>query len=89
MTFEEFWNIPRTADEVQPKALSKAAFMAGADAAKNMPLRVMFDQGVQRGRTDTAEGIITLIMEWEGSWSVMDFRDAIKEKYGLVIKGHV
>ena len=35
------------------------------------------------GGTQAAEDIITLIMEWEGAWSVLDFRDAIKEKFGI------
>ena len=46
--------------------------------------RAMFDTGIAVGKTMAAKEIITLIMEWEGTWSVMDFRDAIREKFGMV-----
>lgn len=87
MTFEEWWdsNDDPDAPYIGSYGLAKAAFMAGADAVKSLPHRVMFDSGVARGRKDTAAEICKWILEetelhHEDGFTI---HDAIVQKFGL------
>lgn len=75
----------------------RAAFMAGADSAKNLPLRLMFDEGFARGRVEgiawaerfTAEQCAEIASDYHRRDPVhfiaCAISDAIKEKFGLEI----
>lgn len=80
----------------RPEMIAHAAFNAGQSDTETtvdlllkqqsrMVFRTDYDADIDICKKQTAAEIITLIIEWEGAWSVLDFKDAIKEKFGLEI----
>lgn len=77
-TFDDWWNSEDETITFLPpdsrydtKSWCKQAFNAGVAA------------GTANAEKATAERCIDLIIRWEGTWSVLDFKDAIVNEFNL------
>lgn len=84
MNFDQWWKDSSLSKNFPSDCwLAREAWNAAIANVKTLPHRAMFDEGLAIGQAAAAEECIALILGWEGAWSVLDFKDAIKEKFGL------